>query len=167
MKPACWITILTLLLLSSGCDERLPQTAVEPVPETATAPPSPPAANTRQPSMLADEMQWQTDGGGAVTFRVRRNGPNFDVDVTSYERQERKDRFTITADSGEVYRALSDVMRDQGRIRLHLSDEPTGSWTTLRFSDGEHSVTFKDMTGEGDLRVIYDSIVAQIESLAR
>jgi hypothetical protein len=137
-------------------------------PEAATVadsetPTSRPVEKTRQPSIPASDMHWETSGGGQLTFRVTGNGPNYDVAVSSYQFEDRENRFTITADSGEVYGALSDVMRDQGGIRLDRSDAPGGSWTTLRFSDSQDSNTYKDVIVEGDLRIIYDYVVAQIE----
>jgi hypothetical protein len=55
-------------------------------------------------------------------------------------------------------------MQDQSAIELMNSDAPTGSWTTLQFSDGERSTTLKDVIVDGDLSTIYDYVVAQIAS---
>ncbi len=108
-------------------------------------------------------MQWETTGGGAVTFSVDRNGQDYNVHVTSYQAKDRDDRFTITAESGAVYQAISAVMQDQGMISVNApGGPPTGSWTTLRFSDGERASAFEDVIVEDDLRVIFDYVVAQI-----
>ncbi len=146
-------------------------------------------------SIQADEMQWETNGAGQITFSVRRNGSGFDVQVTSYGYDDRDDRFTITPDTGEVYAALARVMRDQRRVRrsLSLPGLNVGTWTTLQFSDGEHTigiqVMFRDVGArsprpyitkhylniyrtvedvmawaEGDPKVIYDYVTAQIEA---
>ena len=115
------------------------------------------------PSRAAKEMQWETSGGGQITFSVSRNGQDYDVHVTSYQFEDREVRFAISADSGEVYGALSDVMQDQGGIRMDRSGAPSGSWTTLRFSNGQHSTSYKDVIVEGDLRIIYDYVVEQLD----
>lgn len=148
--------------------------ACEPAP-TATAPPiatqvidartqtSAPIERTRQPSITATSTQWETTGGGQVAFSVDRNGQDYDVHITSYQFKDRHDRFTVTPESGQVHRAISAVMRDQGRIVVNApGGPPTGSWTTLRFSDGEHTSTFKDVVLDDDLRSIYDYVTARI-----
>jgi hypothetical protein len=129
-------------------------------PETPT---SRPIEETRQPSIPANEMHWETNGGGQITFSVARNGQDYDVYVNSYQFEDREVRFAISTESGEVFEALSGVMHDQEGIDLDRSGAPSGSWTTLRFSDGEHSSTYKDVDVEGDLRIIYDYVVGQIE----
>lgn len=117
----------------------------------------------RPSSIAATEMGWETGGGGQVTFIVRRNGQAYDMHVTSYHFSPRDDRFTIVPGSGAVYQAIAAVMQDQGTIRLHAPDEPPrGTWTTLQFSDGERTSTFKDVVVEGDLKTIYDHVVGQI-----
>jgi hypothetical protein len=120
------------------------------------------------PSIQADKMLWETGGGGQITFSLRRNGSGFDVQVTSYGYDDRDDRFTITPDAGEVYSALARVMQDQRQIRRHkpLPGETTGTWTTLQFSDVEHTTTVEDVMAwaEGDAKVIYDYVAAQIEA---
>jgi hypothetical protein len=119
-------------------------------------------------SIQADEMQWETNGAGQITFSVRRNGSGFDVQVTSYGYDDRDDRFTITPDAGEVYAALARVMRDQRRVRRNVSlpGLTEGTWTTLQFSDGKHTRTVEDVMAwaEGDAKVIYDYVTAQIEA---
>jgi hypothetical protein len=171
------LVCLTLALMLAACKltpaaTALPTAAVSPEPsvepDAATVvgsetPTSQPVEQTRQPSIPANEMYWETSGGGQIMFAVTRSGPNYDVAVSSYQFEDRENRFTITADSGDFYGALSDVMRDQGGIRLVRSDAPGGSWTTLRFSDSQDSSTYKDVIVEGDLRIIYDYVVAQIE----
>jgi uncharacterized protein len=127
------------------------------------APTSKPIEMTRQPSITASEMRWDTNGGGQITFRVTRNGPDYDVAVNSYRFEDRHDRFTIDAESSAVYQALLVVMQDQDGILLDTSNAPTGSWTTLEFSDGEYSTTFKNVLTDGGLRIIYDYVVAQLE----
>jgi hypothetical protein len=129
----------------------------------ARAPTPRPIDKTRQPSTERNEMRWETSGGGQITFVVTRNGPSFDVAVSSYQFEDRRQRFMITPESGEVYRAISAVMQGQGKIRVHTSNEPRGSWTTLEFSDGEHADTFEDVITDGDLRFIYDYVTAQLE----
>ena len=133
--------------------------------DTQSATPMPrPVEQTRSPSITASEMQWETIGGGQVTFGVKRDGQSYDVHVTSLRFKNRDDRFRITAESGPVYRAIAAVMQDQRTIGLHaLNEPPRGSWTTLRFSDGERASTFKDVIVEGDLKIIYDYMVKQIE----
>lgn len=119
-------------------------------------------------SIRADEMQWETNGGGQITFSVRRNDPGFDVQVTSYRYDDRDDRFTITPDAGEVYSALVRVMRNQRKVRRSISIPglTTGTWTTLQFSDGKHTRTVEDVVlwAQGDAKVIYDYVTAQIEA---
>ena len=44
-----------------------------------------PAKNTHQPAIAADKMQWDTNGGGQVTFSIARNGQDYDVHVTSLQ----------------------------------------------------------------------------------
>jgi hypothetical protein len=41
-----------------------------------------------------------------------------------------------------------------------------GTWTTLQFSDGKHTRTVEDVMAwaEGDAKVIYDYVTAQIEA---
>ena len=69
-------------------------------------------------------MQWETNGGGQVTFNIARNGQDYDVHVTSLQFEKRDERFTITPESAAVYRAVTAVMQDQGSISLHAPDEP-------------------------------------------
>lgn len=65
-------------------------------------------------------------------------------------------------ESDAVHRALSAVMQNQGSIGLHAPDgPPRGSWTTLRFSDGERTSIFKDVV-DGELKTIYDYVATQI-----
>jgi len=111
-------------------------------------------------------MQWDTNGGGQVTFSVTRNGLTYDVHVTSFQFKDRDDRFAIPAESGAVLEAISALMQDQSRIRLHTTNEPRGSWTTLGFSDGPSSSTYKDVITEGDIGLIYDYVVAQVQEAA-
>jgi hypothetical protein len=115
-------------------------------------------------SVDAEHMQWKTDGGGQIAFTINRDGSNYTVYVSSYAFEDRSDRFLITTDTGPVFAALSRVMQDQGKFHLNDSDAPTGSWTTLQFSDGEETITFDDVIVDGDLALIYDYIVAQITS---
>ena len=115
-------------------------------------------------SIDAEHVQWKTDGGGQITFTINRNGSNYAVQVSSYAFEDRNDRFLIATESGPVFAALSRVMQGQGKFHLNDSDAPTGSWTTLQFSDGEESITFDDVIVDGDLVLIYDYIVAQITS---
>ena len=117
-----------------------------------------PVQPTRPPVIAANEMQWDTSGGGQVTFTITRNGQAYDVHVTSYEFKDRDERFTVTAESSAVYRALAAVTQDQGSISLHAPDEPPrGSWTTLQFSDGERDSVFEDAeVFEGDLSTILE-----------
>jgi hypothetical protein len=134
----------------------------------ASPPTARPTERTLSSSIQADEMLWETSGGGQVTFSVRRNDSGFDVHVTSYGYDDHDDRFAITPDAGEVYSALVRVMQDQRRIRRHkpLPGETTGTWTKLQFSDGEHTTTVEDVMvwAEGDAKVIYDFVTAQIEA---
>jgi hypothetical protein len=123
-----------------------------------------PAGKTPQRFIAANEMQWETNGGGQVTFSVERNGQEYDVHVISLQFEKRDERFTITPESGEVYRALSAVMQDQRSIDLNdPGGPPSGSWTTLRFSDGVRESVFKDAVVFGnDLSIIYDYVVARV-----
>jgi uncharacterized protein len=137
-----------------------PTVATVAVSETPT---SEPIEMTRQPSITANEMRWDTNGGGQITFRVTRNGPNYDVAVSSYGFADRDDRFTIAPEASAAHRAIAAVMQDQGGIRLDTSNAPTGSWTTLEFRQDEHSTTFKNVMMDGNLRMIYDYVAAQLE----
>ncbi len=136
--------------------------ACEPKPATT----APPVMNTRQPSIAANVLNWETNGGGQITFSVTRNGKEYDVLVTDYQFKHREERFTITAEAGPVHGAISRIMQDQGSIGLYAPDgPPRGSWTTLKFSDGTQSSTYKDaiVISYRDLNMIYDYVVAQIE----
>jgi len=118
-------------------------------------------------SIDAEQMQWETDGGGQITFTINRNGSNYDVHVSSYAFEDRDDRLLISPESDPVYGALSRVMLSQDKIHLSDSDAPAGSWTKLQFSHGVGSSILDDVIVEGDLAVIYDYIVAQIESMGK
>jgi len=113
--------------------------------------------------MAATEMQWETNGGGQVTFHIRRIGQSFEVDLTSYGLADRHDRFMIRPGSGAIYTAISAVMEDQRRISLHAPDEPPrGTWTTLWFADDQREGLYEDVVVQGDLDLIYDYVIAQI-----
>jgi hypothetical protein len=169
--------LVGLALMVAACEltpteTALPTTAPIPVPSATFEAPTAIGLDTTMPqtvektlqtSLNAGEMRWETSGGGQITFVVTRNGPSFDVAVSSYQFEDRQQRFMITPESGEVYRAISAVMQGQGKIRVHTSNEPRGSWTTLEFSDGEHADTFEDVITDGDLRFIYDYVTAQLE----
>lgn len=136
--------------------------ACEPKPATT----APPVMNTRQPSITANVMNWETNGGGQITFSITQNGDVYDVLVTSRQFKHREERFTITVEAGPVYEALSRIMQDQGSIGSYAPDgPPRGSWTTLKFSDGAQSSTYKDaiVISYRDLNMIYEYVVAQIE----
>jgi hypothetical protein len=178
MGGAMRFCILVCLAMILAACEPMPTATAQPTATQTPAPsvnsqtvtvtgsraPTPrPIDRSRQPSTERNEMRWETSGGGQITFVVTRNGPIFDVAVSSYQFEDRQQRFMITPESGEVYRAISAVMRGQGNIRVHTSNEPRGSWTTLEFSDGEHADTFEDVITDGDLRFIYNYVVAQLE----
>jgi hypothetical protein len=120
------------------------------------------ASDTPRPINAAKEMRQETGGGGQIIFDIRRSEAGYDVHVTSYQFRDRDVRFAITEESGEIYRIVSEVMQDQSGIRLDRLGAPTGSWTTLRFSDGEHSQTYENVVGGGSLRSIYDYVVERI-----
>jgi fermentation-respiration switch protein FrsA (DUF1100 family) len=111
-----------------------------------------------------ETMRWVTDGGGQIAFDITQDVQSYDVGVSSYQFEDHKDRFTITAESGAVYQAITNVMRNPGRVRLNTSKAPTGSWTTLQFGQGAQSKTYKDVILDDDLRLIYDYVVAQLKS---
>ncbi len=108
-------------------------------------------------------MHWETGGGGQISFTITRSEQAYDVLVTSYGFEARQDRFTITAESGPVYEAISRAMQYQGSIRSYTSDAPRGSWTTLEFSDGSHLGIYEDAVIYPALGIIYDYVAAQLE----
>ena len=145
--------LVCLALLPAACelkplDTAPPTAAAAPLPyvtlaaatatSSRTATPRP-TERTSQATVAANRMRWETSGGGQITFDVTRNGPSYDVAVSSYQFEDRDEHFTITAESSAVYQAISTVMQDQGHIVLHTSNEPTGSWTTLQFRNGGRS----------------------------
>jgi hypothetical protein len=163
---------LSMALLLAAC-EPTPSSATQGTTHTVQpvaaadvnreAPTARPAKKTRQPSIAANEMQWDTRGGGQVTFSIARNGQDYDVHVTSLHFEKRDERFTITPESAAVYRAITAVMQDQGSIGSNApGGPPSGSWTTLRFSDGEQASVFEDVVGYSDLKIIYEYVIAQI-----
>jgi WD40 repeat protein len=102
--------------------------SVEPATVTAdrqtATPTSRPVEPTRPITIAANEMQWDTSGGGQVTFSIARNGQDYDVHVTSLQFAKRDERLTITPEAAAVYRAITAVPQDQGSISLHAPDEP-------------------------------------------
>ena len=171
MKASILIGLATALLLAA-CQPTPPSATqgttptVQPVATADTNRENPtarPAKKTRQPSIAANEMQWETNGGGQVTFSIARNGQDYGVHVTSLQFEKRDERFTITPEAAAVYRAITAAMQDQGSIGSNApGGPPSGSWTTLRFSDGEHASVFEDVVGYSDLKIIYDYVIAQI-----
>ena len=158
--------------VTQGAAASPPQTQLPSVePPTATAdrqtatPTSRPVEPARPITIAANEMQWDTSGGGQVTFSIARNGQDYDVHVTSLQFEKHDERFTITPEAAAVYRAITAVMQDQGSISLHAPDEPPrGSWTTLQFSDGGRVSVFEDAAVfEGDLSTIYEYVITRIE----